>query len=146
MRSGMPFEKSCLLLVSACFLVLVASAEVPELTAAQQGIDLPGNLAASIPFSAEVVVGNQLQIVGTHYINFQFSLAWPEAVEFFAAGLPEAGWEVTREQLPEQATGPRRALWQASGHGAELTLSLQTSGGVEGSHSGGVLQVRPDQN
>ena len=115
-------------------------------SAADHGIELPGDLAASIPFPAEVEVGGQRQVIGTYYINFRFSLAWPAAVEFFAEGLPAAGWEITREQLPEKATGPRSAAWQARGHGAELGLSLQTAGGAEGSHSVGVLQVRSDRD
>ena len=124
----------------------VANAEPAKQTAADYGIGLPDNLAASIPFPAEVEVGGQRQVIGTYYINFRFSLAWPAAVEFFAEGLPAAGWEITREQLPEQATGPRSAAWQARGHGAELGLSLQTAGGAEGSHSVGVLQVRSDRD
>lgn len=121
----------------------LAQAEPDQLTAASHGIELPSGLAERIPFPAEVEVGGQREIVGTHYINFQFSLAWPEAVEFFAAGLPAAGWEITSEDLPEQTTGPRSATWRASGHEAELSLNLQTSGDAQGSHSVGVLQVRP---
>ncbi len=127
-------------------LVMVAGltqAEPEELTAARQGIELPANLAEKIPFPADVTVGGQREVVGTFYINFQFSLAWPEAVAFFADALPAAGWEVTSETLPEQATGPRSATWLASGHDAELSVNLQTSGDVQGSHSVGVLQVRP---
>lgn len=125
-------------------LMTPAVAEQSELTAAGQGIELPDGLGERIPFPDEVDVGAQRLVVGTYYINFRFSMAWPEAMAFFASALPEAGWEVIREQLPEQPTGPRTALWQATGHGAVVTLSLQTAGGVDGSHSAGVLQVRPD--
>jgi hypothetical protein len=134
------------LLIASALLAMtagLAQAESGQLTAASHGIELPAGLAERIPFPIQAEVGGQREIVGTYYINFQFSLAWPEALEFFAAGLPAAGWEITSEDLPEQATGPRSATWRASGHDAELSLNLQTAGDAQGSHSVGVLQIRP---
>ncbi|MCC5863095.1 MAG: hypothetical protein JJT93_14440 [Gammaproteobacteria bacterium] len=115
-------------------------------TAAAHGIELPGETAALLPFPAGVTVGGQRTILNTRYVNFTFSAPWPEVLEFFSTRLARDGWEIVSEELPEQTTGARQAAWRVSGHGVDVSLSLETFGRPEGQNSVGVLQVRPTRD
>ena len=131
------------LVLLLCLSAVVSAAEPEEATAASYGIELPGDTAVVFPVPDGVTVGGQRTILNTRYVNFTFSTPWPEVIEFFSTRLARDGWEIVSEQLPEQTTGARQAAWRASGHGVEVSLSLETFGGVEGQNSVGVLQVRP---
>lgn len=125
-----------------CLCVLTAHAAEPENTAAAHGLELPGDVASKLPFLAEFTVGNNRKILNTHYVNFTFKTPWPQVLEFFSTRFAADGWEIIREELPEQQRGTRNAVWVVSGHGADVSLSLETFGGPEGQNSVGVLQVR----
>ncbi|TVR00513.1 MAG: hypothetical protein EA399_04275 [Desulfovibrionales bacterium] len=124
---------------------LSVAAAHPENTAAAHGLVLPGDVAAKLPFLGEFTVGNNRKVLNTHFVNFTFATPWPQVLEFFSTGFVAHGWEIIREELPEQERGNRSAVWVVTGHGVDASLSLETFGGPEGQNSVGVLQVRPSR-
>ena len=136
---------SILVLSVLWFVPLSAATTQPENTAAAHGLELPGDVASKLPFLAEFSVGNNRKILNTHYVNFTFATPWPQVLEFFSTQFAADGWEIIREELPEQQRGARNAVWVVAGHGVDVSLSLETFGGPEGQNSVGVLQVRPSR-
>jgi len=135
-----------LFLAVVSLVIAGAQAESPADNAAAYGIELPGEIASLLPFPPDVTVSGQRAILTTHYVNFTFAAPWPEVLEFFSTRLARDGWEIVSEDLPDQEQGPRLASWRVTGHGVDVSLTLETFGGPEGENSVGVLQVRPASN
>lgn len=136
---------SILSLSTLCIVSISAPAAQPENTAAAHGLELPGDVAAKLPFLGEFTVGNNRKVLNTHFVNFTFATPWPQVLEFFSTGFAAHGWEIVREELPQQERGNRNAVWVVAGHGVDVSLSLETFGEPEGQNSVGVLQVRPSR-